>query len=74
MAPLFYKYYCDIKLLLMVSVKAFQCFKRCTCNRVRSTRFVWQEINSIKHCKALNYSVGLRGQKIKTVCSNDTHP
>ena len=24
--------------------KAHQCFNRCTCNRVRSTRFVWQEI------------------------------
>jgi hypothetical protein len=24
--------------------KAHQCFNRCTCNRVQSTRFVWQEI------------------------------
>jgi hypothetical protein len=26
------------------NTKAHQCFNRCTCNRVKSTRFVWQEI------------------------------
>jgi hypothetical protein len=28
--------------------KAQQCFNRCTCNRVQSTRFVWQEIKGTR--------------------------